>query len=601
MPYKNVLIRAIKLQLLLVVILLHSFLLLSPALAQDSSWVTKEIRYQVTNAQEVFVVWGVNGWQKVESNRQPPETISDGQFMRTLMINKGDFFSAKLQVPKNARLDYTFQVTQTQNGQIAPGTELDNKFQIRNSENLTTDFFDALGRQRHTYSSIADRDGSIEIKAIYSSSASNHIGRFGFKITNFLMLILCIIITILALNFDYLKRLIRQPHNLNMLFRFAMSKEVQLIQFLIINRLFLVGIGCFSYASYFNGNTKFLPLDYQSIDYFKHLLSSFDYGDARSYISIAENGYEHRPFSLDKQVNWAFYPLFPIILKLFSVFIENPIALSFALNNLFFVFSVIYFYKLILLDYKHQVARLATILMILFPSSYFCLRPGPESLFLLLTITSVYAARKNKWTLSSILGALAVLARLQGLLLFPTLLGLYYRQYKISKSHSSSAWSLLLIPVAQISFMFYLYYLTGNFFAGFQIQKLWGHSLSFPFRPVLDFLIRPSLISYYSWDFSLVSVLFSIGGFALVILMMLNKKVPLEYKIYSSLNMLLIISRNTGQASLRFTFLVYPLYLMLSIFILQKSTLRDLVFFIFIALQTFYFLGSIYHYNWACT
>ena len=601
MPYKNILMRAIKLQLLLVVILLYSFLPQSPALAQDSSWVTQEIRYRATNAQEVFVVWGVNGWQKVESNRQPPETIVDGQLMRTPMIDRGDFFSAKLQVPKNARLDYTFQVTQTQSGQIAPGTELDNKFQIRNSENLTTDFFDALGRQRHTYSSIADRDGSIEIKAIYSSSTSNRIGGFGFKSTNLLLLLLSITITVVALNFNYLKQLINQPQNLNRLIRVAMSKEVQLIQFLIINRLFLIGIGCFSYASYFNGNVKFLPLDYHSIDYLKQLLSSFDYGDAKSYISIAENGYEHRPFSLDKQANWAFYPLFPIVLKLFSVFIENPLVAAFVLNNLFFVFSVICFYRLILLDYKHQVARLATILMILFPGSYFCLRPGPESLFLLLTITSIYAARRDKWTLSSILGALAVLARLQGLLLFPTLLGLYYRQHKISKIQSSSAWSLLLIPAAQISFMFYLYYLTGNFFAGFQIQRLWGHSLSVPFRPVLDFLIRPSLISYYSWDFSLVSILFSTGGFALVILMTLNKKVPLEYKIYSGLNILLIISRNTGQASLRLIFLVYPLYLMLSVFILQKSTLRDLVFFIFIALQTFYFLGSIYHYNWACT
>lgn len=56
MPYKNILMQAIKLQLLLVVILLYSFLPQSPALAQDSSWVTQEIRYRATNAQEVFVV-----------------------------------------------------------------------------------------------------------------------------------------------------------------------------------------------------------------------------------------------------------------------------------------------------------------------------------------------------------------------------------------------------------------------------------------------------------------------------------------------------------------------------------------------------------------
>ena len=78
--------------------------------------VTREIRYQMRDAGEVWLVWGVNGWHAVPEDIRPPRTvIGRNDLMNTPMEFRGDAFTAKITVPVGTSLDYCFLVTRKRN------------------------------------------------------------------------------------------------------------------------------------------------------------------------------------------------------------------------------------------------------------------------------------------------------------------------------------------------------------------------------------------------------------------------------------------------------------------------------------------------------
>lgn len=371
---------------------------------------------------------------------------------------------------------------------------------------------------------------------------------------------------------------------------------IKIVAFVVLSRLVLLLIGYISYAVLDRTNTI-----YFRIDYFDFVLKSFNAGDVSWYLQIARLGYENRPFSLDRQANWAFYPLWPTIIKLGSFFFNHPLIVGLFLSNLFFLLGLIYLYRLVLIDFDEEIAYSTTLLAVIFPSSYFCSRPGPEALFLFLVIISLFYAKKQQWILAGFLSSLGVLTRLQGILLIFPLLWLYYKQYKKSKSHDSKAFSLFLMPLSLFSFMLYMYFLTGNFFANFSIQKAWDSSAAYPFLAMINYLFDPVIVSYYGWDLSIISFVFILLLVLLTITLITYRGIPLEYIIYTLVSAYIIVSRNNIQGSLRFMIPIFPLYLALALLIQNKQMGRDLLFFVFISLQTFYFLSFLHYYNWAAT
>ena len=77
--------------------------------------------------------------------------------------------------------------------------------------------------------------------------------------------------------------------------------------------------------------------------------------------------------------------------------------------------------KLVLLDDSKVIARRAVWFMFIFPTSYVFHVPYAESVLLAFAIGSLLAARNGRWLLAGILGALACLSRVNGLVLVPTL------------------------------------------------------------------------------------------------------------------------------------------------------------------------------------
>jgi hypothetical protein len=84
--------------------------------AQDEPRRILEFRHRAPEAGEVFLVWGIQGWQVLPEGERPPGTSVKKQVMHTPMMRRGSVFEAKVQVDRGVAVDYGFLVTKTYDG-----------------------------------------------------------------------------------------------------------------------------------------------------------------------------------------------------------------------------------------------------------------------------------------------------------------------------------------------------------------------------------------------------------------------------------------------------------------------------------------------------
>jgi len=71
--------------------------------------ITLEVRYHRPGAMLVDLVWGIDGWQALPAEKQPPGTVlADQGKMKSPMVLEGDRFVIRLQLPAGAQLNYAF-------------------------------------------------------------------------------------------------------------------------------------------------------------------------------------------------------------------------------------------------------------------------------------------------------------------------------------------------------------------------------------------------------------------------------------------------------------------------------------------------------------
>src|SRR5260370_9896434 len=141
--------------------------------------------------------------------------------------------------------------------------------------------------------------------------------------------------------------------------------------------------------------------------------------DTIHYINIAEHGYS---YTKETEHLLGFFLLFPFLTKIVSFvfrdFFISGLLISFAAS----VTAGYFLQKLVSLDGdEHNESDKALWYFYLFPTSYFLVFPYSESLFLALSITSFYFARRRHWLTSGILAALTSATRINGIVLLPAL------------------------------------------------------------------------------------------------------------------------------------------------------------------------------------
>ncbi len=206
--------------------------------------------------------------------------------------------------------------------------------------------------------------------------------------------------------------------------------------------------------------------------------------DGPLYIVVAKSLYnadiiKSFPFNLPVEYYAAHFPLYPILIRIFSGFLGFPYAML-GITILSSAFAFYAFHRFIAQYVSNNQAFWLTFVFSLLPARFLIVRSvgSPEPLFVGAIIASVYYFQKKNYLIAGLFGAIAQLTKSPGILLFlayfivlivPAMRKLLLTSFaKFKNSLNFSALGIFLIPLSLLG-VFYIYSLTyHNFFAYFQ-------------------------------------------------------------------------------------------------------------------------------------
>jgi len=325
-------------------------------------------------------------------------------------------------------------------------------------------------------------------------------------------------------------------------------------------------------------------------------LDIFARWDSRWYFSIIKDGYQAPAHWGTSYSNMAFFPLYPYLVKSLGWFgLDLPngyyILIGLILSNLCFLASAVLLYRLITgpLGLRHAAAQRALGSLFVFPASFFFSSFYPESLFLFLTLAAFTLALQEKWLLTGVCMALAVLARPQGVVLTFALAWLYMekRYWRLQDIRPNVLW-FALAPTALLLHFYTLYLKTGDFFAYFDATEAWGGVQASIFQNPLQNLQGLSL-DVFKIDFILI-ILFLICS-----IYMLWKWPIKAYGIFALIMCIMPLATGLLVSMSRELVVIFPIFILLG----EKLKRREGYLFLqaaWFALQIIYFVGSVNYY-----
>ncbi len=142
------------------------------------------------------------------------------------------------------------------------------------------------------------------------------------------------------------------------------------------------------------------------------MLYSWYHADALRLMTIATTGYPDQSYS-------GFFPLYPTIVHIVSTLLHLDIlSTGIIISNLAFLGALIFFYRLVEDEFGSGIARRSVLYLALFPTAFFTFNAYTVSLLLFFAVTCCYLLRRQAWLAAGLIGGLAALTDLAGVLLF---------------------------------------------------------------------------------------------------------------------------------------------------------------------------------------
>lgn len=352
-----------------------------------------------------------------------------------------------------------------------------------------------------------------------------------------------------------------------------MIKKIVLLFLLWRVFLFVPIIIAHQFVKYRNGYeytslNHFLDKSQGLISHF--MLSAWANFDGVYYLLIAAKGYT---------VNAGFFPLFPLsIHMLTSIFGTNMQGLPFEpiqyftaliLASFYFLLSLIVLYKLVRLDYKDNIAIFTIVFTLIFPTSFFYVSIYSESLFLLLSVSSFYFARTNRWFLASLCGGLLTATRLVGIAIIPALVIEFVKQKE--NMLKPKGLLLLLMPLGILGYMLFNFLKWGDAFYFIQAQGAFHNERSVDsivFIPQTIFRYIKILTTLPPGIFEWWIALLEISVFFFVSIMFFvawKKKIRTSYILFALICFLIPASTGTFTGLPRYVLVLFPIFIALSL------------------------------------
>ncbi len=227
----------------------------------------------------------------------------------------------------------------------------------------------------------------------------------------------------------------------------------------------------------------------------------FSAWDSGWYGQIASQGYYYS--DNNKLYSVAFFPLFPLVTRVFMTF-GLPFEIAGTLvNNLAFLAVLRVLYLWVEERYSTSAARWATAVLAWCPYSLYGTVIYTEGLFLLCSTSALRAFDKKKYTWVAFWGSLATATRITGLALIPAFIFASWKQRRGTKAFIAS----LAVGGGLLLYSLYCQIQFGDFLAFFHAQKGWRSSYGFDWRSwwkvLMHVVVGPVNVKYGSIrDFS---------------------------------------------------------------------------------------------------
>jgi Gpi18-like mannosyltransferase len=196
-------------------------------------------------------------------------------------------------------------------------------------------------------------------------------------------------------------------------------------------------------------------------------LSSLIRWDSTHYLSIVASGYT---YSGDNNIGTiAFFPLYPLLIKVGSAIGLTPLVAGFLISNLCFLAGLWVLHDWVKERHGPIAARWTIAAMAWLPWSMFGTVLYTEGLFILLSALTLRAFDRGRYGQAAICGALASAARMPGMMLVPALGWVAWRERRGLAAYGAA----LAAGLGTLGFALFCDLRFGDPLAFIKVQKAW--------------------------------------------------------------------------------------------------------------------------------
>jgi hypothetical protein len=321
----------------------------------------------------------------------------------------------------------------------------------------------------------------------------------------------------------------------------------------------------------------------QRVDGWRGWMGIWNRWDALNYQKLAEFGYSGAGENLPLLV---FYPLFPWTIRLFTLVTRDYLLSAFIISTLASLVVAIVLLRLVELDYSRALAQRAVWFLFIFPTSYFLHIGYTESLFLMLAVSSVYSARKQRWLLAAVLGALTCLTRANGLVLGPVLVMEAAYQYSKTRRLQMEWLYISLVAVGFAGYLLLNKHVTGDAFAFTHLmQQFFGKSLSSPITGIDNAIGSLTRAPSEAEMIGMQEVVFITLGLVCTIVSWF--KLRPAYSVWMTGNWLMFVSVSFVLSVPRYTLTMFPIYILFAMLATRRVWFAVITFWSILYLSFF--------------
>ena len=202
--------------------------------------------------------------------------------------------------------------------------------------------------------------------------------------------------------------------------------------------------------------------------------------DSGWYYQIARYGYDASPALAGGRSNIAFFPVFPLLMRLVQPLFGHGAWSVYAGGILLawasFVLAMLVLYRLALLDLPPQRAALAVVLTAVFPFAFFYGVVYSESTYLLFTVTGFYLLRTRRWLTGGLAAGVAGATRVNGIMMWPALAWMVaWQSMPTTRDRVLAGGALVLAASGFVAYCTYIYGISGQPLLWATALQRWGY------------------------------------------------------------------------------------------------------------------------------